>query len=166
MQNGYELKTTDFMPKKLSTCLMTALADLERVENDRRFKIDMTDWCEFKDKFGDAPQEPCSVCFAGAVMAQRGLAKRGKGFFYTTPDKYNRWNQDRFFALNDLREGAISDAIMRVHPEVGCERADEIQGYFREYSLDSYGGQSYESDKKAWKETMLMIAGVLKAEGL
>lgn len=52
-------------PKLLSEAIYLALADLEKVEADDRYQVDMDIWHASNHNSGK-----CHVCFAGAVMAK------------------------------------------------------------------------------------------------
>jgi hypothetical protein len=53
------------LPKRLtskpSALILAALADLEQVENDPRYEVEMGTWHD--------PNGKCAVCLAGSVMA-------------------------------------------------------------------------------------------------
>ena len=55
----------DKLPEKMSDVLELALHDIERVETSPQYEIDMTNWHIY-----DRITGVCSVCMAGAVMAQ------------------------------------------------------------------------------------------------
>jgi hypothetical protein len=52
------------LPDKPSALLAVALADLEKAERSRRYKIDMGTWHN-----PSANEKTCSVCLAGSIMA-------------------------------------------------------------------------------------------------
>jgi hypothetical protein len=55
------MKTIPAPPEKLSDLIELALGDLEKVEKDERYRVDMDEW--------HSPNpEACHVCFAGAVI--------------------------------------------------------------------------------------------------
>ena len=53
------------LPNKPSELLKVALTDLELVEGDSKYRVDMRNW--------HTPQydKTCEVCLAGSVMAKR-----------------------------------------------------------------------------------------------
>lgn len=150
------------LPNKPSKLLMLAMTDLEKVEADPRYKVNMSKWHE--------PNGKCSVCLAGSVIAKTLKVNPGN---YITP--YGQTLKDTevvfsyetdkaLLALNSLRRGDILLALSRLghwrpdthtlpprldEPWVG-ERLDELS----------------DSDREQWKLHMYDLIGILQAEGL
>lgn len=95
---------TNVLPKIPSELIRVALTDLKTCENSLKYKINMDKW--HAPGWGWA----CSVCFAGAVMAQSLDAKRNTEY---RPSDFNKGggDADSLYALNFFRVGNISTAL-------------------------------------------------------
>ncbi len=100
-----------YLPKRLSACIRVALQDLELVENDPRYLVDMQNWHL-------ASGYRCLVCFAGSVIAKTLGAEPTQCISpnsYGWPDRRTavdlEWNNDRITALDQVRTGKINTAL-------------------------------------------------------
>lgn len=135
------------LPDKPSELIRLALADLEKVEADPAFEIDMDVW------FIRRRLRPvCAVCQAGAVMAMTLNAER-------TREHYPRqWDQDtalKLLALNDFRAGWVHDGLETMH----IDPPDSLPNEFRDFP-------AYATDPAAYKAVMREMADQLEGAGL
>jgi len=94
-------------PARPSELLALALRDIEWVEKNPKYDIDMTIWFS-----------RCSVCFAGAVMVRRFKIPDDR----CCPSNFtHNWNR-AFWSLNAFRNGDITDALsnLGIERELGC----------------------------------------------
>jgi len=99
--------TTNKLPEKLSDLIELALADLEKVEKNWRYKVNMSKWHRPIWNKWYLPNM-CEVCFAGAVMAgtlgvdiNENIDVRG----------FNDYIHYRLRALDSLRVGDVEGAL-------------------------------------------------------
>lgn len=136
------------LPDKPSKLLMMALADLEKVEADPRYEVDMNTWHE--------PNGKCRVCLAGSVMACTLGAPIDECLFY---DSINDDATPKLYALNMLRCGRVLSAL-------------EMLGFGTPASLpwhfDNGDQMERQSDRyrPAWMLHMQTLIGILQSEGL
>jgi hypothetical protein len=93
-----------------SEMILQALEDLESVEKDPAYKVDMLEW-----HLPATTMRPhCEVCFAGAVMARRFDVQPNR---YAEPQDFLPAARDKFRALNYFRTGNIVSALRYLHRE-------------------------------------------------
>lgn len=153
------------LPRKLSSCLMLALEDLEKAEKSKKYTIDMGTWFSFR-----GPARNCVVCLAGSVMAQslqatkgvkNSIADRSCGIH---PSDYSQYNADRLYALDYLRSGAFHSALKSFARD-DSHLAFRLSDLFTDIRLD-HQSRNKRKRAKEWREYMIWIAGILEAEGL
>lgn len=102
------------MKKELASTLhqliTDALVDLEAARKNPDVILDMQRW--FEKKIED---EPCSVCFAGAVMIGRMGLPLDYGSVYLDESTYSEEEKNKFWALDELRKGHIFNAICKFY---------------------------------------------------
>lgn len=129
----------DRLPDKPSELLLLALEDLQKVESDPRYVVDMGAW--------HSPNGKCRVCLAGAVMA---------GKLGVTPDQSmtpSRLPEAlKLRALDFLRVGEIDLALRTL-------------GYYARFGTHGTPA-SYHSNRRGFYVDMLGLVGILQAEGL
>lgn len=107
------------LPDQPSELLELALNDLEQVENDPSYDINMNDWHYPRDT-------GCSVCFAGAVMAGTLGAAPGEEL---SPEDFEQSNDAyKLYALDSARGGdwgAFMDEL-RIYHNVPDELFEEL----------------------------------------
>lgn len=103
MEKQIKLKTKILYlpPEKHSEMILLAIQDLERIERDKRYQIDM-------DSHWHQPNSHCSVCFAGAVMAKSLKVSRDETFEYD--DFGDDW-EEVFSFLDHIRLGFWNDGF-------------------------------------------------------
>lgn len=178
----------DTLPDKLSDLLLVSLADIEKVENSKKFKFDMNSWV-------DGFENSCYVCHAGAVMvgtlAEQPYMKKilKKDYYDLGPDRFKKTIRNKLYAINLVRVGNIKEALKRVYGRSvvhkispllketikGLEKQD-ISNYLNEehsctftianasHYNDFFGRKNKETFKfyKLYIET---VAGILASEG-
>src|SRR5690242_14702523 len=92
------------LPEKLSELILVALADLEAVERDPDYLVEMCSWHE--------PNGKCKVCFAGSVMARSLNAPLRK---FVRPGSYDLHTESRLLALDRVRQGWVCCALKNIH---------------------------------------------------
>lgn len=135
------LPTTLNLPEKASDLIRVALADLETIEADPRYMIDMEMWHK--------PNSHCKVCLAGAVMAARVDAPKED----LVPSSFGRHTGVRLSALNEFRKGDTWDGVMR------------ISKIYISTKLEKQTVARYEDDPVAFKADMNRMADYLEAKG-
>lgn len=129
------------LPDKPSALIRLALRDLEKCEQSKNYQIEMGAWHE--------PNGKCSVCLAGAVMAQSLYGERSKAFI---PSDFGP-NELKLRALDDFRCGYINEAFMQLgmkHP--GLPEYFEVA--------------QYRGNPQKFKKNMRQLATLLAKEGL
>ena len=138
------------LPKKLSSLMRVALADLTKAERAKNVKVDMDDWIRvghnndlWTGKFSERPKDSnCEMCFAGAVLAyslDRSMPRENSSPIL--------WKQ--MCALNYVREGKVYQALCELNP-------NNAEKYLKYYEYAEYVS-SYESDSKKWRKDMHKI---------
>jgi hypothetical protein len=134
------------LPDKPSELLLVALADLEAVEQDKRYVVNMRVWHEANGQ--------CAVCLAGSVMAKTLNVSPVDSVI---PDVFDVDAYDKLLTLDDFRCGSLDYGLRRLGlPETGIDNID---------SLDEWGAD-YDGNREEWWNAMLGIVGILQAEGL
>ncbi len=140
------------LPRKMSSLITLALADLAKVERSKEYTVDMDLWHEPFDTF-DGTRSVCFVCFAGAVMAQT-LGERVTRA--VNPDHFFS-NKDQLMALNYLREGRVVQAAGQLR--LSCSHVGKAHDFDRHVD-------DYSNDPKKFRADMQKLARELKAAGL
>lgn len=121
-----------------SALIELALADLEKVEADPRYQVDMCTWHQ-------PAGEACLVCFAGSVLAKTvGLPIDADSDEFTIP----LWAQ----ALNEFRVGNVFTGLRYLG--------------ITEPSLNHWFIPTYVYDPAAFKAAMRALANELRGAGL
>lgn len=92
------------LPDKMSELLKVAVDDLEQIEKDPNYRINMAQW--------HAPTgDKCEVCLAGATLATRGIP-RDVEIDPSTPINSAEGIKvyDKLCAINSLRTGSVNTA--------------------------------------------------------
>jgi hypothetical protein len=143
------IKPAKELPSKPSELIRVALEDLEKIEKNPRYAVDMDDWHVPARGVWNA-SATCKVCFAGAVMACR-FGADPKSFCY--PSDFERSETNKLFALNALRLGMITDGLeyLGVEPMPSIEDKDVAR---------------YEVDPELFKKDMQSLSEDLEKIGL
>lgn len=139
------------LPNKPSTLIRLAIADLEKIEKNSDYSIDMYDWHVSSDQTHNGL---CAVCLAGSVIA----CSLGKPSFKTVfPSHFPKKISRKLFALNEFREGYIKDGLRDFgisESKISCLRNKQVD------VID------YQDNPKQFKKQMRYIAYNLKRAGL
>lgn len=131
------------LPDKLSDLILVALDDLEKVENDERYTVNMDWW----HRSGDT----CLVCLAGSVMAKSLDVSPDCTRF---PNDFDDKTEAKLDALNWARVGDVSYALY--HLDVPSSDYTSLD---REVA-------DYQDDPEQFKADMREIAAALKEQDL
>jgi hypothetical protein len=135
------------LPDKPSALIRLAIKDLEAVEKNPAYRIDMGAWHEPYDG-------KCSVCLAGAVIAQTCKIKNDR-YIYPNRDVFGKSTTNKLMALDDFREGSVYGGL------TGCGVAEERALKFKDWNV-----VSYIDHPKEFKSQMRRMATNLKRAGL
>ena len=103
---------------KLSELLNLALDDLELVENDDDYAINMKTW-HYQDKESD----PCEVCLAGSVLAK--TFNVSKTYNFNSSDvSIGQETMPKLYAIDCIREGDLKTALWYLN--IGKAKEDRI----------------------------------------
>lgn len=138
---------TATLPDKPSELIRVALADLRKVEAmPDVYRVDMSYWHHPRDG-------KCSVCFAGAVMAQT-IKLDVDAHVSAYDDRFDIETENKLEALNSFREGAVGDGLSYLG------RYSDWHGeYYRDVT-------PYSDDREAFHCDMQTLASDLEAVGL
>lgn len=133
------------LPEKLSDCILLALEDLERVEKDARYTVDMDTWHKANGV--------CRVCLAGAVIS--GLVN--DPCISVSPIDVLGPSSSQLCALDAVRLGFVRGAVTQYTNQAWSE-VRHIPGFVpvKKYSL-------YDPD--AFKTDLRNIAAMLREAG-
>ena len=132
------------LPEKLSDCLAVALGDLIKCERQKRtYRIDMMQFHE--------PNGHCTVCLAGAAMAQTLKADRKERCW---PDDFSCHNQQRLDAISQCAITSLNDGVWILY---GSPLAE---------GFSSATTPRYSDDRQAFKTAIRGYIKELRAHGL
>ena len=93
------------LPDKLSDLFTVAVNDLEKIQKDNKYKINMPTWHSYNKR-----NEICYVCMAGAVMAKTlGYDRKRTYRFFEIEGIENRNKLDR---IDDFRKFDFRDTFI------------------------------------------------------
>lgn len=131
------------LPDKPSELIRVALGDLEKVEQDPRYKIEMGSWVRAKN------DGSCAVCLAGATLVKTMNLPMGVSIKpHTTIYPIRR----KLFALDHFRLGYISNGLSHM-------------GY-KKPLIVKRNHVHYAKDPVQFKQQMNQLANDLEAAGL
>lgn len=153
------------LPDKPSALIRLALRDLEKTERSRSYKVAMHTWHESNGH--------CTVCFAGAVMAQTLNIPKNMdmdpstlcgGIWYGDcgvmqfKNKSQRVDLERkLLALNNLRQGDVESAYATLHRRYPAAIRKMVESRdVADYGV--YPVTPYSADKKQFKIDMRRLA--------
>lgn len=151
---------TPTLSDKLSEVILQGVKDLEFVEKNPKYKIDMgvyhdKEYSSWEDK---KVSEKCAVCFAGAVIARAGNDPEKEIW----PSYFDEKTANKLKALDAIRRGDLREAL-------GLMRVKKLPKIVQVF-VDSYVGDisvtPYERSPAKFKKEMREIAGELKSLGL
>lgn len=131
------------LPDKLSDLIDLAVTDLEVIEKNPRYKVDMSRFHTGGD--------PCLVCFAGAIMANTfGVSCKEQAHPWEFPEH----TENRLYTLNYIRDYRINDAIKFFHG-TPCDKS----------YMENLNSILYNESAKQFKSNMREIAKRLRNDG-
>lgn len=135
------------LPRKPSKLITIALDDLIAVEKSEKYKVDMGEY--------HLPENgTCSVCFAGAVIAQ---SLGASSLEELVPSQFSGKIANKLYALNELRQGNVEDAVA----ELGyAEKKQQVAAKYDRRVPEYY------NDPKQFKKDMRKLARDLAKAGL
>lgn len=128
------------LPDKSSKLLLLALRDLELIERDPNYKVNMGVFHDSVFKTGSK----CSVCLAGSVIAKTLKCPKEFGA-NITPDAYPFHIWGKLYLLDNMRQG--------IFEQLG----------FNEFDLAI--SEASHNDRQLWKQHMYDMVSILEAEG-
>ena len=138
------------LPDLPSELIRAALADVEACE-EAGYTIDMRYWHSAAAILPSGRKEPCTVCLAGAVMAQSlGIDEYSVGL----PNLFGKEVGDKLYALSCFKDGRIAIGL----EDMGLERP---LGVDRKIPITRY-----DVNRNAFFEEMDAMAAHLEREGL
>lgn len=169
------MQTLPYLPSAL---LELALADLEKIEVDPEFEINMGDWFS-----RPRPDSKCQVCLAGAVMAKTldckleimGSTEKWGSSNRLSPLMVGDQRGDveishKLRALNNFREGALDDGVYSL---LKCRRmpgeiVDALTAYLDSPNTGYWEVENYDynSNPEKFKATMREIVAHFKSYNL
>lgn len=114
------------LPNKPSKLIRLALADLVRAEHDPLYEIHMGTWHSRRWVPGAVGEElgPCSVCFAGVVMAFSLELPIGLD---ALPECFSDGIKRKLFALDSFRCGGIQTGLAEMGLQLPSGLAQSMQ---------------------------------------
>lgn len=138
----------DTLPDKLSDLIEVALRDLESVENDQNYTVDMHLWQS--PNYGT-----CHVCLAGSVLAKTLKVPKGRGISPAELYTRNTPLARKLFALNAVRTAHVPGALNWLG-----KRSPFVE---RELSRTFI---SYNDDPARWKDWVRYVVTKLREHDL
>ncbi len=124
------------LPKKPSELLTLALADLEKVEKDKRYRVNMSNWQTVRDKSSRDKTKVCEVCLGGAVLAKTLNFPFGEYFEYSESYRFHK----QLHALDHMRNGNVASALSVLgHGDATVEQFMHVG--FHVYPYDLHKGK-------------------------
>lgn len=144
------------LPDKISALIRVARDDLIKCEENPNYIIDMSQWHNYQAK-----AETCSVCLAGAVMAQT-LDLPITSHAITLFDGLDQSENAKFRALDSIRKGDIVLAGI-----IGNFDTMAGESNFRSVEYETETAYvSYEDNPDCFKAWLIMVAEALERRGL
>ena len=150
------------LPDKASELILVALLDLERVEMDPAYEVDMDMWHN--------PDEGlCSVCLAGAVIATHGRASKSAVVW---PWNYPGETEDKLHALDYFRGGHLAKGLSALTAGFASTASPMSLRVFdfspeakKQLNALMMGWLSYGDSPEAFKTQMRELAAILREDG-
>ena len=158
------------LPDKPSELIRLALADLEKVERDPRYKINMGSWHNVIES-PSTGRPVCAVCLAGAVMAG---ALEESVHRSVRPWEYDRDTEHKLYALDMFRTGNVDSGfrcLMGLYTP-GAKALIRGAGQALQHSLRHMSGNGgmwlvrYETDTTAFKRDLRGLADLMESKGV
>ena len=134
------------LPNKPSDLIDLAMFDLEQIEKDRRYRVEMSKWHESTVIGGE---EICEVCLAGSVMANSLGAIHGRE---ACPQDYDEETAMALDALDCFRLGNVKEGVKWLG--IAPSRVEDMVI------------TRYERDRRQFRDDMDILANALRGVGL
>lgn len=148
------------LPTKLHELIYIALHDLEMVEKDPKYSVDMGQWHFYSDQ-----KDVCYVCLAGSVMANTlelarvdTLGPNSIMFLEESDDEILEHNEMCMYALDELRGGEVGNALQALK---GFSNNDNFVDHPLNRKMPPYEG-----DRDGFFEAMRELEQDLEAASL
>ena len=145
------------LPDKLSALLRIAVRDAQKCEVSDEYVLDMSVWYAPSSKADD---DTCSVCMAGAVMAQTLKASPHPEGRY--PSGFDDATAGKLRAIDNMRMGDFIEAAQLLGV---LTSSNQKHAALHECSSVVFSATSINSGRASW-ETYLKAANILEAVGL
>lgn len=142
------------LPEKPSDLITLALDDLEKVEADPLYSVEMGTWHEPNSGGWHGKPPVCEVCFAGAVMAKT-LPVREDHIQIRSMSEFSNYTRCRLYALDSFMRGDINAGLG--HMQLSLPE---------EFKYPWDGVHQYHVNPSHFKQDMRDIADSLKEVGL
>ena len=139
---------------RASALIRLGLEDLAKCEESSSYVVVMSRWHR-GGGFGNA--QPCTVCFAGAVMSQ---SLDVEFWEEAAPGDFDAATKNKLCALDEFRSGHVLSGLFLFY---------EPQKIPSDRTFDSWSDWTvprYRDDPKQWRSAMNAIADYLEGEGL
>ena len=154
------------LPDTLYETLRLAIKDLELVEQDGDYIIDMSQWHEPDPKLREGSMQwDCKVCLAGSIMAKtfevhQGLSLRCGSFPLSIANK--------LLAIDSIRKGSIGEALYFFYGADEYNRMLDSDGRsaLQQLTASTKVPHEYEHNKDKFKKDILDIADKLAQHNL
>ena len=170
MSTSYSELDGRTLPDRPSALLALALADLQRVEKDPLYTVDMSNWHQ-PVRVPGVPMT-CEVCMAGAVLAKTLHLDREDVV------RFNPHHEDdeglcalgfKSYAIDELRQGRVERALELLGDVDGITFSDEDKKTAEAVELDFDGeldDDLYGDDPELFKQRIGELVARLEEEGL
>lgn len=136
---------------KPSAALRQALADLEFIEKDERYQIEMWTWHEPHKRYVNK----CCVCLAGAMLARSGVL--GPDEKFESVFGFDDVLSKKLYAINSFRMGEIYDGL----------KYWGLESVLRENTTPDAVVEDYDADPEQFKyDLMNNVIHVLEEMGV
>lgn len=152
LKRGYlKLKGENMeLPNKASELLRLAINDLELIEKDERYSIDMNTWHIYNNE-----DNKCAVCLAGSIIAKTLNYNILKLFNFSN---FSENIHEKLEALNEFKNGNIIWGLARLNLDYSF-----MKGELTEPSVDL---TKYSENPSLFKQQILDLADIFEAEGV
>lgn len=157
----------EFASAKPSKVLKMALEDLKVVEKDKQYKVDFADSFHMPVAYSDKRKKAkCSVCFAGAVMANRLGVPSDK--IVCPSDFTDERIMSRLYALDHIRSGSFAQGINEMLGGQSNNTPNIIDACYSATfkHLDGKPFPDYDVDPKGFKEIAEVLIEALDYWGV
>ena len=154
------------LPDTLHETLRLAIKDLELVEQDGDYIVDMSQWHEPDPKIRDGNMQwDCKVCLAGSIMAKTFEIDPSLSL---SSGSFPSHISGKLLAIDSIRKGSISEALFFFYGAdeyIRIEHRDN-KAILRRLNASTRLPHDYEHNKNKFKKDVLAIADKLEEYNL